>query len=105
MGTKAAWVVAVVPQIYHKIESPTVARAAVLTLLGITYTVLNNTSSLRPIFLHSVHKFFARYQLLCELVDNMVNQSFMIRSVLGLPEREMVEDTSHEEGKKYCNRD
>ena len=28
----------------------------------------------------------------------MVNQAVMIRIVLGLPEREMVEDTSHEEG-------
>ena len=28
----------------------------------------------------------------------MVNQAVLIRTVLGLPEREMVEDTSHEEG-------
>jgi hypothetical protein len=33
------------------------------------------------------------------MVDNMVGQAVMIRSVLGLPERDMVEDTSTEEGK------
>lgn len=33
------------------------------------------------------------------MVDNMVNQAGMIRSVLGLPERDMVENVSQEEGK------
>ncbi|XP_078360278.1 MYCBP-associated protein-like [Oculina patagonica] len=39
----------------------------------------------------------AGYQLLCELVDSIVGQANMIRSILGLPERELVEDTSQEE--------
>ncbi|KXJ26552.1 MYCBP-associated protein [Exaiptasia diaphana] len=42
----------------------------------------------------------ATYQLLSEMVDNMVNQSGMIRSVLGLPERDMVENVVQEEDKK-----
>lgn len=32
------------------------------------------------------------------MVDNMVNQSGMIRNVLGLPERDMVENVTQEEG-------
>lgn len=39
-----------------------------------------------------------RYQLLCEMVDNMVNQASMIRGVLGLPERDMIENVLQEEG-------
>lgn len=34
------------------------------------------------------------------MVDSIVGQANMIRSILGLPERELVEDTSQEEGKK-----
>ncbi|KAJ7348749.1 hypothetical protein OS493_039287, partial [Desmophyllum pertusum] len=40
------------------------------------------------------------YQLLCEMVDSIVGQANMIRSILGLPERELVEDTSQEEVEK-----
>jgi len=39
-----------------------------------------------------------RYQLLCEMVDSIVGQANMIRGILGLPERELVEDTSQDEG-------
>lgn len=42
----------------------------------------------------------AGYQLLCEMVDSIVGQANMIRSILGLPERELVEDTSQEEADK-----
>ena len=42
--------------------------------------------------------FIVSYQLLCEMVDSIVGQANMIRSILGLPERELVEDTSQEEG-------
>lgn len=42
----------------------------------------------------------AGYQLLCEMVDSIVGQANMIRSILGLPERELVEDTSPEEADK-----
>jgi len=42
----------------------------------------------------------AGYQLLCEMVDSIVGQANMIRSILGLPERELVEDTSQEEVEK-----
>lgn len=40
------------------------------------------------------------------MVDSIVGQANMIRSILGLPERELVEDTSQEEGMSmvwlYC---
>jgi len=39
----------------------------------------------------------AGYQLLCEMVDSIVGQANMIRGILGLPERELVEDTSQDE--------
>ena len=42
------------------------------------------------------------------MVDSIVGQANMIRSILGLPERELVEDTSQEEGMSlvwlYCKR-
>ena len=42
------------------------------------------------------------------MVDNIVGQANMIRSIIGLPERELVEDTSQEEGMSlvwlYCKR-
>lgn len=41
---------------------------------------------------------FVRYQLLCEMVDSIVGQANMIRAVYGLPEKELVEDTSQDEG-------
>lgn len=39
----------------------------------------------------------AGYQVLCEMVDSIVGQANMIRAILGLPERELVEDTSQDE--------
>ncbi|KAK2559432.1 MYCBP-associated protein [Acropora cervicornis] len=39
----------------------------------------------------------AGYQLLCEMVDSIVGQANMIRAVYGLPEKELVEDTSQDE--------
>ena len=33
-----------------------------------------------------------------EMIDSMVGQAVIIRTILGLPERELVEDTSQEEG-------
>lgn len=42
--------------------------------------------------------FYYSYQVLCEMVDSIVGQANMIRAILGLPERELVEDTSQDEG-------
>ncbi|EDO31470.1 predicted protein [Nematostella vectensis] len=42
----------------------------------------------------------ATLQVLCEMVDNIVGQAVMIRSILGLPQRDMVEDISQEEVEK-----
>lgn len=39
----------------------------------------------------------AGYQLLCEMVDSIVGQANMIRALYGLPERELIEDTSQDE--------
>lgn len=39
----------------------------------------------------------AGYHLLCEMVDGIVCQANMIRAILGLPEREVIEDTSQDE--------
>ena len=41
---------------------------------------------------------YYRYQVLCEMVDCIVGQANMIRAIVGLPERELVEDTSQDEG-------
>ena len=42
------------------------------------------------------------------MVDNIVGQANIIRAIIGLPERELVEDTSQEEGMSlvwlYCKR-
>ncbi|XP_032226527.2 MYCBP-associated protein [Nematostella vectensis] len=42
----------------------------------------------------------ATLQVLCEMVDNIVGQAVMIRSILGLPQRDLVEDISQEEVEK-----
>lgn len=60
--------------------------------------LLNLKSKAIPFPVFTYLKTVFRYQLLCEMVDSIVGQANMIRSTLGLPERELVEDTSQEEG-------
>lgn len=38
------------------------------------------------------------YMMLCELVDNLVTKSDMMRSSMGLPLKDMIEDTAMDEG-------